>query len=245
MIELVPTSLRLHLSRHDRLPSSFSIQHRFPEWSHITGVFYNFFQLGRGNFYFYYWILTNALTVSCSFHVINCNHCFLLLSSMKYACFYHKKYIKLLLARHRCITFIIKFLLFFLSVYFYFHNLLVVKAQIKTFLKTGNQGITGRVFSKSACSLTKPGTPLFLFHNVDIYRWRGMRVIECVWMKMKRNGNIPFVFCIFVMSLSALFLCKEVLYTKASTKFWPLNIGNQQAKFEQKPSMCSISIESP
>ena len=44
---------------------------------------------------------------------------------------------------HQCFTFIVEVLLCFLSVYFCFYSLRLVKAQIKTVLKADDQGITG------------------------------------------------------------------------------------------------------
>ena len=61
---------------------------------------------------------------------------------MLYACFYHETYIKLFLGIGG-FTFIVNFLLCFPSVSFCFHNLRLVTAQIKTFLKADNQGNTG------------------------------------------------------------------------------------------------------
>ena len=66
---------------------------------------------------------------------------------------------------HQCFTFIVKFLLCFLSVYFGFHNLRLVKVQIETLWKDDNQGIT-LYFESPPVPKRSPGHP-FLFQNLS------------------------------------------------------------------------------
>ena len=80
---------------------------------------------------------------------------------MKYACLNHETYTKLLQD-------IDAYLLYFLSVYFCFHNLRLVKAQIKlkTFLKADNQGILG-YFQSTPAAKRDPGHPFLSSLNIS------------------------------------------------------------------------------
>ena len=78
---------------------------------------------------------------------------------MKYVCFYNETYIKLFLginALHLSLNFYFAY-----AVYFCFHNLRLVKAQIKTFLKADNQGIT-EYFQSPPAPKRSPGHPFFI-----------------------------------------------------------------------------------
>ena len=81
---------------------------------------------------------------------------------MKYACFYHETYIQLLLGidtLHSLLNFYFAFSLLIFAISL--HNLRLVKAQIKTFPKADNQGITG-YFKSPPAPKRSPRHPIFI-----------------------------------------------------------------------------------